>query len=152
MLALAEDHRNDIISNLGAIAFGATASISPTVWWFDPVGAILISAYIIWSWACILKGQVRSPHQPTTHCVPLIVMMRPCASNAVIQLAEMTGQCQSRGMPIALTFFERFINHSSLKSRLMSWPALHNRMLAWQHRVCPSGGQDSGQGGAHRIH
>ncbi len=58
MLALAEDHRNDIISNLGAIAFGAIASISPTVWWFDPVGAILISGYIIWSWACILKGQV----------------------------------------------------------------------------------------------
>ena len=58
MLALAEDHRNDIVSNLGAIAFGAIASISPKVWWFDPVGAILISAYIIWSWACILKGQV----------------------------------------------------------------------------------------------
>ena len=58
MLALAEDHRNDIISNLGAIAFGAIASSSQKVWWFDPVGAILISAYIIWSWACILKGQV----------------------------------------------------------------------------------------------
>ena len=60
MLALAEDHRNDIISNLGAIAFGAIASSSHKVWWFDPVGAILISAYIIWSWACILKGQVSS--------------------------------------------------------------------------------------------
>ena len=60
MLALAEDHRNDIVSNLGAIAFGAIASSSQKVWWFDPVGAILISAYIIWSWACILKGQVLS--------------------------------------------------------------------------------------------
>ncbi|CAK0784774.1 hypothetical protein CVIRNUC_007978 [Coccomyxa viridis] len=58
MLALAEDHRNDIVSNLGAIAFGAIASSSQKVWWFDPAGAILISAYIIWSWACILKGQV----------------------------------------------------------------------------------------------
>lgn len=33
MLALAEDHSNDIVSNLGAIACGAIASISPTVWW-----------------------------------------------------------------------------------------------------------------------
>ena len=62
MLALAEDHRNDIISNLGAIAFGAIASISQKVWWFDPVGAILISLYIIWSWMCILKGQVSIPN------------------------------------------------------------------------------------------
>ena len=61
MLALAEDHRNDIISNLGAIAFGAIASISQKVWWFDPLGAILISLYIIWSWMCILKGQVSIP-------------------------------------------------------------------------------------------
>lgn len=61
MLALAEDHRNDIVSNLGAIAFGAIASTSQKVWWFDPVGAILISIYIIWSWMCILKGQARTP-------------------------------------------------------------------------------------------
>ena len=60
MLALAEDHRNDIVSNLGAIAFGAIASTSQKVWWFDPVGAILISLYIIWSWMCILKGQART--------------------------------------------------------------------------------------------
>ncbi|CAL8462983.1 g2517 [Coccomyxa elongata] len=58
MLALAEDHSNDIVSNLGAIACGAIASISPTVWWVDSVGAILISLYIIWSWARILQGQV----------------------------------------------------------------------------------------------
>ena len=61
MLALAEDHRNDIISNLGAIAFGAIASTTQKVWWFDPLGAILISLYIIWSWMCILKGQARNP-------------------------------------------------------------------------------------------
>ncbi|EIE27327.1 cation efflux protein [Coccomyxa subellipsoidea C-169] len=58
MLALAEDHSNDIVSNLGAIACGAIASISPKVWWVDSVGAILISLYIIWSWARILQGQV----------------------------------------------------------------------------------------------
>jgi len=61
MLALAEDHSNDIVSNLGAIAFGAIASISADVWWVDSLGAILISLYIIWSWARILQGQVRLP-------------------------------------------------------------------------------------------
>lgn len=58
MLALAEDHRNDIASNLGAIACGAIASISPGVWWVDPVGAIVISLYIIYNWANILWAQV----------------------------------------------------------------------------------------------
>lgn len=61
MLALAEDHSNDVVSNLGAIAFGAVASISSSVWWVDSLGAILISLYIIWSWARILQGQVRLP-------------------------------------------------------------------------------------------
>ncbi|KAK9799415.1 hypothetical protein WJX73_005545 [Symbiochloris irregularis] len=28
------------------------------VWWIDPAGAILISLYIIWSWAVICKGQI----------------------------------------------------------------------------------------------
>ncbi len=31
------------------------------VWWIDPAGAILISAYIIFSWALILRNQVRRP-------------------------------------------------------------------------------------------
>jgi divalent metal cation (Fe/Co/Zn/Cd) transporter len=43
----------------GAIACGAIASISRKVWWIDPAGAVAISAYIIWSWANILRGQAR---------------------------------------------------------------------------------------------
>ena len=31
----------------------------PQVWWVDPAGAILISAYIIFSWAVILRNQAR---------------------------------------------------------------------------------------------
>lgn len=58
VMALAEDHRNDILSNATAIACGIGASFSRKVWWIDPAGAILISLYIIWSWAVICKGQV----------------------------------------------------------------------------------------------
>jgi len=56
--ALAEDHRNDILSNLTAILCGGLGSISQKCWWVDPVGAILISAYIIWSWMIICMNQV----------------------------------------------------------------------------------------------
>ena len=65
ILALAEDHRNDILSNATAIACGIGASQSRKVWWIDPVGAILISFYIIWSWALICKSQVWPPTSPT---------------------------------------------------------------------------------------
>ena len=59
VMALAEDHRNDILSNATAIACGIGASSSRKVWWIDPAGAILISCYIIWSWMLICKSQVR---------------------------------------------------------------------------------------------
>lgn len=58
MLALAEDHLNDIMSNLGAIFGVAIASQVPKIWYLDPAGAIAISLYIIYSWIRISKGQV----------------------------------------------------------------------------------------------
>lgn len=58
MLALAEDHLNDIMSNLVAIFGVAIASQVPKVWWLDPAGAVVISLYIIYSWIRISKGQV----------------------------------------------------------------------------------------------
>ena len=61
MQALSEDHMNDILSNAGAIACGIGASLSRKVWWIDPVGAIVISLYIIFSWLSILTGQVCHP-------------------------------------------------------------------------------------------
>jgi len=46
--ALAQDHRNDVISNTAALACGLIAF---KLWKYaDPIGAILISIYIIVSW------------------------------------------------------------------------------------------------------
>ena len=40
-----------------------------TVWWIDPAGAILISVYIICSWAFILRNQARPQrHLPRSCC------------------------------------------------------------------------------------
>mmetsp|Transcript_14025 Transcript_14025/g.27573 ORF Transcript_14025/g.27573 Transcript_14025/m.27573 type:complete len:238 (-) Transcript_14025:829-1542(-) len=50
LLALAEDHRNDVMTNTMALATGFTAHLYPTVWWMDPLGAILMSIYIAISW------------------------------------------------------------------------------------------------------
>lgn len=66
MLALAEDHRNDIMSNVVAILTGAAASWWHKGWWIDPLGGILISLYIIYSWGAICKEQVRLQE---SHCI-----------------------------------------------------------------------------------
>lgn len=58
LLALAEDHFNDIISNSGAIVTAAIA-FNTSAWWFDPGGAVIISIVIIFRWARIMIDQVK---------------------------------------------------------------------------------------------
>ncbi|WIA22973.1 hypothetical protein OEZ86_009896 [Tetradesmus obliquus] len=58
MLALAEDHLNDIMSNLCAIVTAVLAGVVANGWWVDPVGAIAISGYIVARWLAIAKQQV----------------------------------------------------------------------------------------------
>ena len=70
-MALAEDHRNDVLSNLAAIITSTLAGAYPSIWWFDPVGALLISLYIIWCWVTIGHEQVRhrlTQKNRTTDC------------------------------------------------------------------------------------
>ncbi len=84
MLALAEDHRNDIMSNVVAILTGAAASYWREGWWIDPVGGILISMYIIYSWGAICKEQV--------NCIA-------AAHQNVLRLAVSLHQSGVYGMP-----------------------------------------------------
>lgn len=59
-LALAEDHINDVASNIVAIATAAAATSRPeTLWWADPAGGIVISLYIITAWSRITVNQIR---------------------------------------------------------------------------------------------
>jgi len=58
-MALAEDHRNDVMSNVTAITTAVIAFHCPNVWWMDPAGALVISAYIIWCWVNVGKEQAR---------------------------------------------------------------------------------------------
>ena len=48
--ALAQDHFNDVLSNSVAAVALLFALRSPNLWFLDPVGAIVISIYIIYSW------------------------------------------------------------------------------------------------------
>jgi len=50
--AVAQDHLNDVLSNLGALAAAVLTQLSPSLWLADPVGAVAISVYIIHSWLC----------------------------------------------------------------------------------------------------
>jgi cation diffusion facilitator family transporter len=50
MEALAQDHFNDALSNSVAAFALLFALQSPSLWFLDPLGAIIISIYIIYSW------------------------------------------------------------------------------------------------------
>jgi cation diffusion facilitator family transporter len=56
--ALAVDHRNDVASNLAALVFGLLGTY---VWkYLDPIGAILLSFYIIVNWILVGREQIRN--------------------------------------------------------------------------------------------
>ncbi|CAO3657063.1 unnamed protein product [Mucor hiemalis] len=56
--ALAQDHENDVVFNIASTIFPVLA-----VWaklpWLDPVGAIILSLYIIYEWVIVLLENVR---------------------------------------------------------------------------------------------
>ena len=56
--ALAQDHWNDALSNAVAAMALVAAYTSPDLWFVDPVGAIFISLYIIYSWYETGKEQI----------------------------------------------------------------------------------------------
>lgn len=56
--AIAEDHRNDILSNGIAMVTAYIASRYAEYWWCDPLGGILISLYIAYSWYHIAMEQI----------------------------------------------------------------------------------------------
>eukprot|EP01039_Chlorochromonas_danica_P002691 gene2691-2941_t len=58
LVALAEDHFNDVISNIAAIVAVVVAYYT-TAWWVDPAGAIIISLVIIYRWVFIIHEQVK---------------------------------------------------------------------------------------------
>lgn len=58
-MALAEDHRNDVLSNLVAVLTASIAHFDPQrLWYVDPAGALFISLFIVTSWFCIAKEQI----------------------------------------------------------------------------------------------
>lgn len=65
--ALAEDHLNDVFSNLAAVCTASIAFYLPFLWWTDPLGAILISVAIIYRWIHIMYDQVK---KITGHSAP----------------------------------------------------------------------------------
>jgi len=58
VMVLAIDHRNDILSNIVAVATAFSSTRWPRYWWADPVGAIVMSVYIISNWLAVAKEQV----------------------------------------------------------------------------------------------
>nr|CCA18901.1 Cation Diffusion Facilitator (CDF) Family putative [Albugo laibachii Nc14] len=57
--AIAQDHRNDVLSNSAAVITSLTAKLHTNLWYIDSVGAILISLYIAISWLATGSEQVQ---------------------------------------------------------------------------------------------
>lgn len=69
MMVLAEDHRNDVLSNSMALASAYASYKLAGLWWVDPAGGILISIYICVNWlfvaqeqAMLLEGAAAEPN------------------------------------------------------------------------------------------
>jgi len=56
--ALAQDHENDVVFNVAGMVFPIVAHLT-NLWWFDPVGGILLSLYIIYEWVITLLDNIR---------------------------------------------------------------------------------------------
>jgi cation diffusion facilitator family transporter len=48
--AIGLDNQNDVLSNTAALVSAILAKSNPSWWWADPLGAIIISVYIVWTW------------------------------------------------------------------------------------------------------
>lgn len=55
---LAEDHLNDVMSNLAAMLAALITHLWHAAWWADASGAIVISLAIIWRWSSMTYEQV----------------------------------------------------------------------------------------------
>ncbi len=55
---LAMDHLNDCLSNVVAAVALIAVIVHPRLWWVDPVGAMAVSAYIIYSWFSTGREQI----------------------------------------------------------------------------------------------
>ncbi|KAL9976457.1 hypothetical protein ACROYT_G013764 [Oculina patagonica] len=76
---LAQDHRNDIVSNIFALGFGY---LGYKVWSnADPLGAILISLYIILGWYKTGKEQIRGLTGHTARPVMLQKLLWVCMNH-----------------------------------------------------------------------
>ncbi|GIL58599.1 hypothetical protein Vafri_13477, partial [Volvox africanus] len=57
MLALAQDHLNDVMSNVAAIVGAAVSGFRPRYWYVDPLVALGMSLVIVWNWLVICWDQ-----------------------------------------------------------------------------------------------
>ncbi|KAH9251343.1 hypothetical protein BASA81_010754 [Batrachochytrium salamandrivorans] len=57
MLALSQDHLNDVLSNGVALVAAFLASRDATLWFLDPLGAICISCFIVYNWVETAREQ-----------------------------------------------------------------------------------------------
>ena len=57
--AYAEDHRNDVLTNLVGVVAAVLAVYIPNLWFLDSVGAICIALYIIFGWLQTGQEQFR---------------------------------------------------------------------------------------------
>ena len=57
--AYAQDHRNDVLTNAVSLVGAAVAAKVDGAWWADPLACILLSVYVVASWAQTAREQAK---------------------------------------------------------------------------------------------
>lgn len=128
MAALAEDHLNDVFSNAGAIVTAAVASVWEKGWWVDPVGAIIISLYIVYRWIDLCKGQVRSQLE--------ILNLYPSDNVAISAGRKGECLCTSRSICTAVPVDETCLLARPLQGAISASSAVFPQSLRVQTSIC----------------
>lgn len=123
--ALAEDHLNDVVSNSGAIICLAIAAYT-IAWWTDPLGAIIISAVIVYRWFDIISDQTDK------------MVGRSASAEFIEDLVEMAKDHDSRivvDRTIAYAFGTKFaVEMDIVLPRILPFEEAHDIGVALQQK------------------
>lgn len=81
--ALAQDHRNDVITNSIGIGCAFLAGSVKSLWWFDCLGAIVLASVILYSWVNTGREQIS------------MMVGRAAPAEFVGQIAYLAGRCHA---------------------------------------------------------
>ncbi|GFR41467.1 hypothetical protein Agub_g2156 [Astrephomene gubernaculifera] len=128
MVALSEDHLNDVMSNVAAIGGAAVAGNFPRYWYVDPIVALIFSLLIIRNWIAICWEQAQkmvglaAPEE----FIETVTFMTQNHHPAVVMLDRVTAYHHGSNMAVEVEV---------IMPAAMTVRESHDIALALQHKI-----------------